>query len=50
MTLSKPKLIGNDVVDQWHLECWEAENAFQDATEAYDKSPQMRLETNAKRR
>ena len=39
MTLSKPKPTGNETVDQWHLECWEAEKAFQDATEAYDKCP-----------
>ena len=39
MTLSKPKPTGNEAVDQWHLECWEAEKAFQDATEAYDKCP-----------
>ena len=39
MTLSKPKPTGNEVIDKWHLECWEAENAFQDATEVYDKCP-----------
>ena len=39
MTLSKPKPTGNEVIDKWHLECWEAENAFQDATEAYDHCP-----------
>ena len=39
MTLSKPKPTGNEVIDKWHLECWEAENAFQDATETYDHCP-----------
>ena len=39
MTLSKPRPTGNEVVDKWHLECWEAEKAFRDATDAYDNCP-----------
>ncbi len=39
MPIAKPKPTGNEFVDQWHLECWEAEVAFEDATKAYDECP-----------
>ena len=37
--IAKPKPTGNDVVDQWHLELWEAEKAQQDAEDALNNCP-----------
>ena len=35
--IAKP--IGNNVIDQWHLDCWEAEQAQQDAIDALNNCP-----------
>jgi hypothetical protein len=52
--IPKPKPTGNDVVDQWHLECWEAEKALKDAVDALNNYPldgeewhKLRNEVNA---
>ena len=37
--ITKPKFTGNKPVDIWHLECWEAEKAFQVARDTYDACP-----------
>jgi hypothetical protein len=37
--IAKPKPTGSDTVDQWHLECWEAEKALKDAVDVLNNCP-----------
>ena len=37
--IAKPEPTGNEIVDLWHFECWEAEKVHQDAIDALQNCP-----------
>ena len=37
--VAKPEPTGNEIVDLWHFECWEAEKVHQDAIDALQNCP-----------